>query len=167
MTATVAPTIISALLADKPSIFFLSIRNVDPFEVLIAMDGLAVFVNENIEIDELTIEQAGAIFRGDITNWSELGGSDLAVERLNKSLDAFVEQDDALAKEVARADEEIDELDEQIFRELITFMISDPQSIKQASALIFISRFLERIGDHSTNICEGVIYLISGERQAY
>ena len=93
--------------------------------------------------------------------------TDLAVDRLNKSLDAFVEQDAILAKEVAESDEKIDELDEQIFRELITFMISDPESIEQASALIFISRFLERIGDHSTNICEGVIYMISGKRQVY
>ena len=90
-----------------------------------------------------------------------------ATERLKKSLDAFVEQDSNLAKEVARSDEKIDEIDEQIFRELITYMIEDPGSIKQASALIFISRFLERIGDHSTNICEGVIYMILGKREAY
>ena len=93
--------------------------------------------------------------------------TELATERLKKSLDAFVENDSNLAKKVARSDEKIDEIDEQIFRELITYMIEDPGSIKQASALIFISRFLERIGDHSTNICEGVIYMISGKREAY
>ncbi|WP_035571280.1 PstS family phosphate ABC transporter substrate-binding protein [Halonatronum saccharophilum] len=51
-------------------------NGVDPFEIVIAMDGLAVFVNENVGVEKLTIDQVGAIFRGDITNWSELGGSD-------------------------------------------------------------------------------------------
>ncbi len=51
-------------------------NNVNPFEVVIAMDGLAVFVNDNIEIEELTLNQVGAIFRGDITNWSKVGGPD-------------------------------------------------------------------------------------------
>ncbi len=91
----------------------------------------------------------------------------LSADRLGNSLDAFVNNDLELAKEVAHSDEKIDEIDEQIFREIITYMIEDPASIKQASALIFISRFLERIGDHSTNICEGVIYMISGKRETY
>ena len=93
--------------------------------------------------------------------------TDLATDRLKKSLDAFVNEDTVLAKEVARTDEEIDALDDQIFRELLTYTISKPSLIKQASALIFVSRFLERIGDHSTNICEGVIYMISGKREKY
>ncbi len=54
-------------------------NNIEPFEVVIAMDGLAVFVNENIPVEELTVDEIGAIFRGDLTNWSELGGPDQTI----------------------------------------------------------------------------------------
>ncbi len=93
--------------------------------------------------------------------------TEIVTRRLRESLDAFINLDMELAKKVAREDEEVDVLDQQIFRELITFMLQDPRTIKQASSLLFISRFLERIGDHSTNICERVIYMVSGERAAY
>jgi len=93
--------------------------------------------------------------------------TEIVTRRLRESLDAFINLDVELAKKVAREDEEVDVLDQQIFRELITFMLEDPGIIKQASSLLFISRFLERIGDHSTNICERVIYMVSGEREAY
>ena len=93
--------------------------------------------------------------------------SKIAGERLDKGLETFITRDMELAKEVARTDEKIDELDEQILRDLLTYMMDDPGSIKQASSLLFISRFLERIGDQTTNICEGIIYMISGERQNY
>ncbi|MCG8515481.1 MAG: phosphate signaling complex protein PhoU [Halanaerobiales bacterium] len=93
--------------------------------------------------------------------------TEIVTRRLRESLDAFVNQDIKLAKQVAKEDEEIDVLDEQILRELITFMLEDPSRIRQATYLMFISRFLERIGDHSTNICERVIYMVSGQREAY
>ena len=93
--------------------------------------------------------------------------TDIVTERLQKSLDAFVNLDVELAEEVAQQDEEVDILDEQILRELITFMLDDPTTIKQSIYLTFISRFLERIGDHSTNICERVLYMATGEREEY
>ncbi len=93
--------------------------------------------------------------------------TEIVTRRLRESIDAFVNMDIDLAKTVAREDEEIDVIDEQILRELLTFMMEDPKTIKQATSLMFISRFLERIGDHSTNICERVVYMVSGEREAY
>lgn len=93
--------------------------------------------------------------------------TEIVTRRLRESLDAFVNLDIELAKKVACSDEEVDVLDEQIMRELITFMLEDPTTIKQANALMFISRFLERIGDHSTNVCERVIYMVSGKRETY
>lgn len=93
--------------------------------------------------------------------------TEIVTRRLRESLDAFINMDIEQAKRVAREDEEIDVLDKQIMRELITFMLEDPSTIKQATSLMFISRFLERIGDHSTNVCERVIYMVSGERQNY
>ncbi len=89
--------------------------------------------------------------------------SEIVTTRLRKSLDAFVKQDVDLAAEVAKQDEQIDILDEQILRELLTFMMEDPSTIKQAIALMFVSRFLERIGDHTTNVCERVMYMKTGE----
>lgn len=93
--------------------------------------------------------------------------TEIVTRRLRESIDAFVNMDIDMAKKVAREDEEIDVIDEQILRELLTFMMEDPRTIKQATSLMFISRFLERIGDHSTNICERVVYMVSGKREAY
>lgn len=89
--------------------------------------------------------------------------TDIVTRRLKQSLKAFVELDVELADQIAREDEEVDVLDEQILRELLTFMLEDPKTIKQATSLIFISRFLERIGDHATNVCERVIYMATGD----
>ena len=90
--------------------------------------------------------------------------TDIVTKRLRDSLEAFINLDVEKAREIAKQDEEVDILDEQILRELLTFMIEDPSTIRQATSLIFISRFLERIGDHSTNVCERVIYMATGDR---
>ena len=79
------------------------------------------------------------------------------------SLDAFVSRDTGLARRVCGADEEVDALKEQIFRELLTFMMADPRAIPRAIRLILISRFLERVADHATNIAEMVIYMVEGK----
>ena len=79
------------------------------------------------------------------------------------SLDAFVSRDTELARRVCGADAEVDALKEQIFRELLTFMMADPRAIPRAIRLILISRFLERVADHATNIAEMVIYLVEGK----
>jgi len=89
--------------------------------------------------------------------------NDIVIYRLRESLKAFIEQDVELAHKIAKEDEEVDLLDEQILRELLTFMMEEPSTIRQATSLIFISRFLERIGDHATNICERVIYMSTGD----
>jgi phosphate transport system protein len=58
-------------------------------------------------------------------------------------------------------------LDEQILRELLTYMMEDPNIVEQSNRLIFVSRYLERIGDHVTNICEDIIYIITADRVSY
>jgi phosphate transport system protein len=88
--------------------------------------------------------------------------ADIARRMLRESLDAFVRQDSALAQKVLDADDEVDAFKEQIFRELLTYMMSDPATIPRALALILISRNLERVGDHATNIAEEVIYAVQG-----
>lgn len=79
------------------------------------------------------------------------------------SLNAFVNRDERLARNVCERDDEIDALDDQIFRELLTYMMQDPATIARAVALLLVSRNLERIADHATNIGEDVIYLVLGK----
>jgi len=79
------------------------------------------------------------------------------------SLDAFVKKDVALARKVLQRDDEVDALKDQVFRVLLTYMMADPGTIERALALILISRNLERIADHATNIAEDVIFLVEAK----
>ncbi len=82
---------------------------------------------------------------------------------LKEALDSFVRKDTELALKVCRDDQFIDDLNDQIFRELLTFMMEDPKTISQATRLSFISKYLERIADHATNIAEDVIYMVKAK----
>jgi phosphate transport system protein len=86
-----------------------------------------------------------------------------AQRMVKESLDAFVARDTALARRVCGEDAEVDALKEQMFRELLTFMMADPTTIPRAIRLILISRFLERVADHATNIAEMVIYMVDSK----
>jgi phosphate transport system protein len=83
-------------------------------------------------------------------------------EMVANSLSAFVNRNVELALDVLKEEEKVDAFKDQIFRELLTYMMADPATIPRAMALILISRNLERVGDHSTNIAEEVIYLVQG-----
>jgi phosphate transport system protein len=87
----------------------------------------------------------------------------IAQGMLRDALDAFVKRDIELAKRVLNADDTLDGLKNQIFRELLTYMLQDPTTIEPALELILISRHLERIGDHATNIAEDVIFMVSAK----
>jgi phosphate transport system protein len=75
-------------------------------------------------------------------------------------LDAFVKGDADLARSVCERDDQVDALNDQVFRELLTYMMSDPKTITRSVHLIIVSRCLERIADHTTNIAEGVIFMV-------
>ena len=81
---------------------------------------------------------------------------------LKEALDAFVNRNAELAWSVLDEDDFVDELNKQIFRELLSFMIEDPHSISRAIRITYISKYLERIADHATNIAEMVVYLVEG-----
>ena len=83
----------------------------------------------------------------------------IAEKMIRDALDAFVKKDAELARNVLRRDDEVDELKDQVFRELLTYMMADPGTIQRALSLILISRNLERIADHATNIAEDVIFI--------
>jgi phosphate transport system protein len=89
--------------------------------------------------------------------------AEMAQRMVKESLDAFVARDTGLARAVCAQDEAVDALKEQIFRELLTFMMSDPRTIPRALRLILISRFMERVADHATNIAEMVVYMVEGK----
>jgi phosphate transport system protein len=88
--------------------------------------------------------------------------SQLVQDMVRQALDALVRKDAALATAVCQADDEVDGLYKQLFRELLTYMIEDPKTVSRALHLLLISRNLERIADHATNIAEDVIYYVEG-----
>jgi phosphate transport system protein len=87
----------------------------------------------------------------------------LAQKMIKESIDAFVNHDTALAKLVCRQDDQVDTVNDQTFRVLLTHMLENPKSITRAVDLILISRNLERIADHATNISEEVIFIEEGK----
>ncbi|HET9263570.1 MAG TPA: phosphate signaling complex protein PhoU [Vicinamibacterales bacterium] len=87
--------------------------------------------------------------------------AEIAQHMLRDSLDAYVRRDTQLAHAVLNEDDTLDALKQQVFRELLTYMLQDPSTIEPALDLILISRHLERIGDHATNVAEDVIFMVS------
>ena len=82
---------------------------------------------------------------------------------VKESLDAFVKMDSALARKVIHDDDFVDNLTEQLFRELLSFMMENPKTISRAIRLSFIAKYIERLGDHATNVAELVVYLVEGK----
>ncbi|MDH5670114.1 MAG: phosphate signaling complex protein PhoU [Nitrospira sp.] len=82
---------------------------------------------------------------------------------VKESIDAFVKDDSTLARKVLTDDDLVDDLMEQVFRELLSYMIEDTQTISRAIRLSFIAKYLERVADHATNIAELVVYLVEGK----
>ena len=88
--------------------------------------------------------------------------AELSLGMLRRSLDAFVQRDAEAAKQVCEDDDMVDALHEQIYRELLTYMLQDPKTINQATYLTWVAHNLERIADRSTNICERVVFAATG-----
>ena len=89
----------------------------------------------------------------------------LALDMLRRSLDAFLERDIEKAKQVCIDDDEVDDLHDQVYNELLTYMLRDPRNITQATYLTWVAHNLERIADRCTNICEQVVFVETGRRE--
>jgi len=89
--------------------------------------------------------------------------AEIARGMVKDSLDALVRGDTRLAMDVIKRDDEVDQLNLQVFNELLFFMIQDPHTVSRATRITYISKYLERIADHATNIAEMVIYLVEGK----
>ena len=89
--------------------------------------------------------------------------ADLAQNMVRDAISAFINGNDRLAIEVCERDDQVDQLNEQVFRELLTYMMQDAETITRAVDLILVGRHLERIADHATNIGEDVYYMVKGK----
>jgi phosphate transport system protein len=129
----------------------------------------AVKINSDLErVGDLAVNIAEAVGRYlqhpalqelvDIPRMAEI-----AQDMLRDALDAYVRHDMALAQSVLNKDDELDALKTGVFRDLVTHMVRDPETIEPALDLLLISRHLERIGDHATNIAEDVIFMVSAK----
>jgi phosphate transport system protein len=86
-----------------------------------------------------------------------------AQDMLHRAMDAFVRQDVALARAIPQEDDEVDGLYNQVYRELMTYIIADPSIIQQANYLLWVAHNLERAADRVGNICERTVYTVTGE----
>jgi len=89
--------------------------------------------------------------------------AEAAQKMLKDSLDSFVSKDPESAMKVCEADDFVDNLNHQIFNELLVYMLQDPKNISRAVRLTYVAKYLERIGDHATNIAEMVVYMVKGK----
>lgn len=89
--------------------------------------------------------------------------ADSSIHMVKGSLQAFVNEDSTLARQVCENDDLVDNLIEQIFRELLSFMLEEPKSITRGIRVMFVAKYIERIADHATNIAELVVYLVEGK----
>lgn len=89
--------------------------------------------------------------------------AEAAQKMLKDSLDAFVAKDAELAMKVCESDDFVDNLNQQILNELLVYMLQDPKNISRAMRLSYVAKYLERIGDHATNIAEMVVYMVKGK----
>jgi phosphate transport system protein len=127
----------------------------------------AVKINTDLErVGDLAINIAEAVTRylrhppvKELIDIPRMAG--IAQTMLRDALDAYVRRDIGMAEDVLNRDDELDGLKTQVFRELLTYMLQDPSTIEPALDLILISRHLERIGDHATNVAEDVIFMVS------
>ncbi len=88
--------------------------------------------------------------------------ADKAVNMVHQSLESYVNKDVESAYEVVKSDDEVDSLYDQVYRELLTYMMADPSTIQRATYLLWVAHDLERVADRTTNIAERVIYLVTG-----
>lgn len=114
-----------------------------------------------VDIARITIKLANEKYIKELIDIPRM--SEIAVDMVKGGIDAYVNLDIEEAKNVAKMDDEMDALYKQIFRELLFIMMEDNNTVHQATYFLLISRYLERIGDHVTNICERIIHTVTSE----
>ncbi len=114
-----------------------------------------------VDISKITIKLANEKYIKELIDIPRMG--EIASSMVKDCIDAYVNQDIEKAKEISKKDDEVDALHAQIFRELLLIMMEDPKKITQGTYFLFVSKYLERVADHVTNICERIIYSVTSE----
>lgn len=114
-----------------------------------------------VDISEITIDIADEPLLKPLIDIPRM--KEICIEMLNEAIMAFIERNTELALGLIEKDDLLDELNDQIFRELLTYMLEDQKNIRRANSLLMVSQHLERIGDHITNMGERIYYLSTGE----
>ncbi|MBA1333715.1 MAG: Phosphate transport system regulatory protein PhoU [Firmicutes bacterium] len=133
------------------------------FTTLKIVTDLERMADHAVDIAKVAKRLAGERYIKPLIDIPRMAG--LVREMVRDCLQAYINKNPDLAHSISEKDDEIDALYKQVFRELLVYMMEDPKTINQATQFLLVSRFLERIGDHTTNVCEWVIYMVTGQRK--
>lgn len=114
------------------------------------------------DISKITLKVAGEEYVKALVDIPEM--AHIAVEMIRMSIDAYINRNVEQAKQAAAMDDQVDLLQKKIFKDLVEIMVKHPEKVNQATHFLLVSRYLERIGDHITNICERIVYSETGVR---
>ena len=114
------------------------------------------------DISKITLKVAGEEYVKALVDIPEM--AHIAVEMIRLSIDAYISRNVEQAKQAAAMDDQVDLLQKKIFKDLVEIMVKHPEKVNQATLFLLVSRYLERIGDHITNICERIVYSETGVR---
>lgn len=137
----------------------IDLRNI--FTSIKIVTDLERMADHAVDIAKIEKRLSGEKFDKQLADIPKLG--DIVKRMIKEALDAYVDGNVEKAYEVCKLDDEIDIIYKEVFKELLLLMAEDPSTINQATQFLFVCKFLERIGDHVTNICEWIVYLVTGE----
>ena len=129
-------------------------------KILLSLERMA---DHAVDIARATMCLSGRTFKVDVVEYIPKMAK-LAQQMLKDGLDAYVNDDVLKAQKMCACDDEVDYIFAKVFRELMSCMRKDPGVVTECSYLLYVSRYLERVADHATNIGEAVVYLVTGER---
>jgi phosphate transport system protein len=139
----------------------LDLRNI--FTTTKIVTDLERMADHAVDIAKITLRLKGEKYIKQLIDIPRM--AEIVSEMIRLSLDAYVEGNSEKAYEICKMDDKIDAIYRQVFSELLVLMMEDPSTIKQSTQFLFICKFLERVADHVTNICEWTIYLVTGEQK--
>ncbi|MGK0464914.1 phosphate signaling complex protein PhoU [Clostridium sp.] len=115
-----------------------------------------------VDISKIAITLKGQTYVKQLVHIPQM--ADIAKEMIKFSIDAYIEADIEKAYSTCKMDDRMDTLYKEVFNELLLLMSEDATTVNQGSQLLFVCKFLERVADHTTNICEWTVYLVTGEQ---
>jgi phosphate transport system protein len=138
----------------------IDLRNI--FTTTKIVTDLERMADHAVDVAKITLRLKNEKYIKQLINIPIMG--EIVVNMIKDALDAYVAGDVETAYAVCKRDDEVDKIYKEVFKELLDLMIEDQNTINQATQLLFICKWLERIADHTTNICEWTIYLVTGEK---